>query len=303
MNDEARALGLESEIARGGVDCVGDWRDVWRANLWLRGASRVLLRVAEFRAMHLAQLDKRARKIDWAKTLAPNVPVKVEATSRRSKIYHSGASTERIENAIRDTVGAPISPDAQVRVVARIEDDLCTISVDTSGDPLYKRGYKLEVGKAPLRENLAAMFLYHCGYRGEESVVDPMCGSGTLVIEAAQIARHIAPGRARTFAFESLPSFDRDGWRALCDEADARTSEGGVYYGSDRDAGAVTMSRSNAKRAQVDGVTRFAKHAVSDLQPPPGPPGLVITNPPYGARIGATKDLRDLYATVGNVLK
>lgn len=128
-----RALGLEAELARGGVCCVGNWHDVWRANLWLRGASRVLVRVGEFRALHLAQLDKRARKLPWADYLSPTIPVRVEATTRRSRVYHPGAATERIARAIEETVGAPVRDDADLRMVARLDDDLCTVSIDSSG--------------------------------------------------------------------------------------------------------------------------------------------------------------------------
>lgn len=205
--------------------------------------------------------------------------------------------------ALHETLGAAIEENAPLRVIARIDDDSCTVSVDTSGEPLYKRGYKLEVGKAPLRENLAATFLRQCDFRGDEPVVDPMCGSGTLVIEAAQIAANLAPGRARDFAFERLPSFDAFEWQVLREESAWAADDLPHFYGSDRDAGAVTMSKNNGARAGVAAITRFAKHAISDLHPPPDGPGLVMTNPPYGARVGDPTALRDLYAAFGRVMK
>src|SRR5690606_17220919 len=167
----------------------------------------ILARIASFRAMHLAQLDKRARKLDWPAFLRADVPVQVEASCKRSRIYHAGAAAQRVAKAIAETIGAPIAEDAALRVVVRIEDDLVTISLDTTGESLHKRGFKEAVSKAPMRETMAAMFLRQCGYTGAEPVLDPMCGSGTFPIEAAEIALGLLPGRARAFAFEHLPGF------------------------------------------------------------------------------------------------
>ena len=153
---EAREAGFgKTRIEPGGVHIQGDWQTVWRANLTLRGASRVLVRIGSFRAMHLAQLDKRARKFPWADTFRTDVPLKVDVTCRKSKIYHAGAAKERVVRAIREELGAKVAEDARLRVMVRIEDDLCTISADTSGAPLHQRGHKLGVGKAPLRETMA----------------------------------------------------------------------------------------------------------------------------------------------------
>jgi putative N6-adenine-specific DNA methylase len=285
----------------GGVSLRGGWAEAWRANLVLRGASKVLIRVGSFRAMHLAQLDKRARKFPWGDVLRPDIPVKVEAACRASRIYHAGAAAERVATAIRETLGAPVAAEAEVRVMVRIEDDLCTISLDTSGEPLHKRGHKEEVGKAPMRETLAALFLHECGYRGAEPVLDPMCGSGTFVIEAAEIALGLAPGRSRGFAFERLATFDPAAWAAM--KAGGPCATPFLFRGSDRDAGAVRMSAANAARAGVTEVTRFAQGDVVDLARPDGPPGLVIVNPPYGTRIGNPKLLLALHGRMGAVLK
>lgn len=300
---EARDAGFaDARVAAGGVAFTGGWPEVWSANLELRGASRVLARIAAFRAMHLAQLDKRARRVPWAEFLRSDVPVRVEASAaKNSRIYHGGAAAERIARAIREELGAPIAEDAEIAIKARIDDDLCTVSVDTSGEPLHKRGYKEAVNKAPMRETLAAMFLRMCGYDGREPVLDPMCGSGTFVIEAAEIAAGLRPGRARGFAFERLAGFDAEAWRALRD-APARTLPDLKFYGSDRDDGAVAMSRANAERAGVGAIAAFARHAVSDLPRPEGPPGLVVVNPPYGGRIGDKDELAALYRALGRTL-
>ncbi|MEY8800728.1 class I SAM-dependent RNA methyltransferase [Leisingera sp. XS_AS12] len=305
--DEARELGFAAPKAvPGGVTVQGGWSEVWRANLSLRGAARVLARIGEFRAFHLAQLDKRARKFPWGEVLRADVPVRVEvATNRKSKIYHAGAAAQRVEKAIAETLGAPITRDAAeaaLTVKLRIEDNLCVFSVDTSGEGLHKRGHKSAVGKAPMRENLAALFLRECGYTGSEPVVDPMCGSGTFVIEAAEIAAGMLPGRNRHFAFEQLVSFDPASWENMKQQGVARAVDQ-VFQGSDRNAGAVEMAAANAERAGVAENTRFLQAAVSDLQRPAGPPGLVIVNPPYGARIGNKKLLFALYGALGQVLK
>lgn len=303
---EAKALGFKSPKAvPGGVTLEGGWPDVWRANLEIRGAGRVQARIASFRILHLAQLDKRARRISWAEVLRQDVPVRVEATCKASKIYHSGAAAERIETAIREELGAPISADADVCIRARIEQDVCSIAIDTSGELLHKRGHKEAVNKAPMRETMAALFLRQCGYDGSEPVVDPMCGSGTFVIEAAEIAAGLAPGRSRHFAFEKLATFDAAAWQRLRAAAGKEKAipAGVAFYGSDRDAGAIRMSRENAARASVEAITTFEQRAVSHCVAPPGPPGLVIVNPPYGDRIGDKNGLTALYRALGHTLK
>jgi putative N6-adenine-specific DNA methylase len=322
---EARERGFANPAAvKGGVTVTGGWPEVWRANLELRGATRVLARIASFRALHLAQLDKRARRVPWAEILRADVPVRVEASCKASRIYHAGAAAQRIERAIAEELGAPIVKAAPkptgktarkdaagdteaedtraVQIKARIDDDLCTISVDSSGESLHKRGHKEAVNKAPMRETLAALFLRQCGYDGREPVVDPMCGSGTFVIEAAEIAAGLKPGRSRHFAFEQLANFDPALWQSLR-AGGTPTAPAVRFHGSDRDAGAVSMSRANAERAGVSAWTEFTHHAISDLTPPDGPPGLVIVNPPYGARIGEGKSLIPLYHAMGQTLK
>lgn len=302
LAEEARAAGFKvTAIIPGGVTMQGGWPEVWRANLTLRGASKVLARIGSFRAMHLAQLDKRAHKFAWAETLRPDVPIKVEATCKRSKIYHAKAATERIETALCDTLGAPVTPDAMLVVKARIEDDLVSFSLDTSGEALHKRGHKLGVGKAPLRETMAAMFLRQMGYDGTQAVVDPMCGSGTICIEAAEIALGLLPGRSRSFAFESLASFDPSAWDVMR-RASALRDVPAQFFAGDRDAGAIKVASENAARAGVSDLINFAQHGVSELARPSTAPGLVLVNPPYGARIGNRKLLFSVYGALGKTL-
>ncbi len=297
---EARERGFNvTETIPGGVTVTGDWTDVWRANLSLRGATRVLARIGEFRAMHLAQLDKRSKKFLWGDVIPEGASVKVEATCRKSKIYHAGAATQRVEDALK-AQGYTIAKSAPFNIRCRIEDDLVTFSLDTTGEPLHKRGHKEAVNKAPMRENMAAMFLRDCGYDGSEPVYDPMCGSGTFPIEAVEIAMGLDAGRSRTFAFQTLASYDAAAFERLRSTPRETAHK---FFGSDRDAGAIRMSRSNAERAGVTAQTDFAMKPISDITPPCANKGLVIANPPYGGRIGNKKPLYGLYASFGERLK
>lgn len=303
LAEEARAAGFaEAKVIDGGVTFPGAWTDVWRANLLLRGATRILARIGSFRAMHLAQLDKRSRRLPWSDVLRPDIPVHVEASCKRSRIYHAGAAAQRVATAIREERGAPIAEDATLRIMVRIEDDLVTISIDTTGESLHKRGFKEGVAKAPMRETMAAMFLAQCGFTGAEPILDPMCGSGTFPIEAAEMALGLQPGRERSFAFEQLPGFDPATWATLRSSAATRSTPF-TFHGSDRDAGAIRMATENAARAGVGAVTRFTQQSIEDLTPPEGPAGLVIVNPPYGTRIGQKGPLIGVHRTLGTVLK
>ncbi|MDG1665841.1 MAG: THUMP domain-containing protein [Hellea sp.] len=290
----------------GGVSITGDWVDVWKANLYLRGATKVLARIGEFRAFHLAQLDKRARKFPWHITIPKGMSIKAEVvTNRKNKIYHAGAAVERIERAISEELGSKIAgsiSSADIVLKIRIIDNNVIISLDTSGDGLYKRGYKLATGKAPIRENIAALALYYCGYSGNEPVIDPMCGSGTIIIEAAEISRNLMPGRNRKFAFQKFNSYDEKliehfvkKWQ---NKASALT-----FTGMDRNHNVVEHSYQNSIRAGIDDISNFKTQSIEKLTRPNGPAGLVIVNPPYGSRIGKKKDLFSLYRKFGEKMK
>lgn len=290
----------------GGIVTQGTWEDVWRANLTLRGASKVLARIGEFRAFHLAQLDKRARKFPWGDVLLPEYSVKVEVvTNRKSKIYHAGAAVERIERAITEELGAPITAsveDADIIIKGRIDDNMVQLSVDTSGVGLHKRGHKQAMGKAPLRETMAALLLKACDYSGDETVLDPMCGSGTFLIEAAEISRNIMAGRSRNFAFEKLATYDASALRTFKESWKTKESEQ-HFYGSDQNVKVIGFAKDNAARAGVTDFCTFTPKALSKLQRPNCEPGLIIVNPPYGARIGKKKDLYALYGEFGSIMR
>ncbi len=302
LQQEAVEAGFpKAVVVPGGVTFMGHWTTVWKANLRLRGATRILARIGQFRVFHLAELDRKALEFPWKETFAPGVAIRVDVTCKSSKIYHEGAALERIERAINTVLRAPVTRDADVTLKVRIENNMCTLSVDTSGEPLHKRGFKQFVGKAPIRETMAALFLRQCGYAGQEPVLDPMCGSGTFLLEAAAMATGQTPVRSRDFAFQKLGSFHKDRWAALKREI-ADTPTDLRFYGSDRDAGAIEGARQNAEKAGFADNMTFTHQAFSDVVRPEGPPGLIMINPPYGDRIGDKKKLFGLYGSLGTVL-
>lgn len=294
------------KVISGGVLIRGGWPDVWRANLVLRGASKVLARIGEFRAMHLAQLDKRARQFPWGDFMTPNHTVKVEvSTNKKSEIYHSGAAEQRIEKAIEEKLGARIATSIEttdVLVKVRIARNLVIISLETSGTALHKRGHKQALGTAPLRETIAAMALRACGFKRTEPLLDPMCGSGTFPIEAAEIAANLMAGRGRSFAFEHLVSYDVAVVKKMKDDWFTREPEP-HFYGSDRQKQVIGFAKDNARRAGVEKACQFSMTPLSQIKRPDGPAGLVIVNPPYGTRIGNKKELFALYQNFGDVMR
>ena len=311
---ELRALGIDGTIEDGGVSWRGDLESIARANLWVRTASRVLVRVAEFTAKAFFELELHAKRISWEQFVSDGSSVSFRVTCRKSKLYHSDAVAERFAQSVKrrvpgaelssdaDPDEAPSSTDAQLFVV-RLLRDVCTVSADSSGALLHLRGYRQAVAKAPLRETLAAAMLLAADWRGETALADPMCGSGTIPIEAALIARRVAPGRSRRFAFQRWPSAKPATWSKLLDDARAGELPRSPVpiLGADRDAGAIDASRANAERAGVSGDITFVQQPISALRFERT--SAVITNPPYGVRVGETPDLKNLYAQIGNVLR
>ncbi len=319
---EMRRLGLlagtdtptpQTPAYEGGVTFKGDLTALYRANLNLRTASRIIARLGQFfYASTFADLEEKAKRLPWERFLTPGQPVAIRVTCHKSKLYHSEAVAERIERTLAERLGAP-SPrkkagdeddaDPAQLVIVRVINDKVTVSIDSSGELLHRRGYRLAVAKAPLRENLAAAMLMASGWDTQSPLVDPFCGSGTLPIEAALLARGIAPGRNRRFAFMDWPNFDEALWKTVLAEAAAKESATvAPILASDRDAGAVRMAQENAERAGVADSIQFECQAVSAIQAPQKL-GWVVTNPPYGLRVSEGKDLRNLYAQFGNVLR
>ncbi|HET6762064.1 MAG TPA: class I SAM-dependent RNA methyltransferase [Longimicrobiaceae bacterium] len=320
---ELRAMGIIGVAEPGGVAWTGTREDLYAANLRLRTASRVLVRVGQFQARSFIELERHARKLPWERWVQPGGAVRLRVTSKKSKLYHEGAIAQRLLGWIGERVGGlgasvaakgAAEEDEETTAgqlfVVRVVRDGFTVSADASGALLHLRGYRQAVAKAPLRETLAAAMLLGCGWDGSTPLVDPMCGSGTLPIEAAMIARRIAPGLAdarrdpRRYAFQDWPDFDAAAWDAVVAAAQEEilTMADVDILGSDRDAGAIEAAHANAERAGVADDVEFSVRALSAIEPPAGP-GLLISNPPYGVRVGETDALRNLYAALGRAAR
>ena len=294
MRDELRELRLPRvRAARGGVHFGGDLGHAMRACLRSRIALRVLWRQAEFSAPDADALYEGARTVDWSRWLDRERTLAVFATVKSSRLTHTGFVAQKIKDAVVDQLRerdgerpdvAPADPD--VRIVAHVEKNRAQIFVDLAGAPLSRRGYRTQAGEAPLREHLAAAILRLAGFRPGMPVFDPMCGSGTLPIEAALWAQGTPVGGRRSFGFERWRCFGDDlraAWRLERERAVefARPAETAVR-GADRDPRVLAAARANAERAGVN--VRFERADLAGMTPlEPGT--LVVTNPPYGVRL------------------
>ncbi len=271
-------------------------RQLYACNLHVATATRVLVATASFAASSFPELERRCRALPWDDWLPASGTVRLRVTSHRSRLTHTGAVAERVAAA----AGRTPSSDGPL-VVVRLDADRVSIRIDTSGDPLHRRGWRPELAKAPLRETAAAALLLAAGWAGD-ALVDPCCGSGTIPIEAACRARGFAPGRLRSFAFQAAPGFEPGTWASV--EGAARAAErpagaGPPIVARDRDAGAVAATRANAERAGV-GDDLVVEHAAVSSLVAPAPAGLLVSNLPFGHRVRGG-DLRNLYARLGSV--
>ncbi len=314
---EMRALALDvGKRDIGGVAFSGGSSALFRANLWLRTATRVIARVGDFHARLFDELERHSRKLSWSRFLASGQPVRLRVSTSKSRLYHTGAVAQRIAEAMEKSTGvAPTvtsggddddeTGDTPL-VIVRLFRDQCTVSIDSSGALLHRRGYRLATAKAPLRETLGAALLLASGWDRETPLVDPLCGAGTIPIEAALMSRRIPPGLTRTFAFMRWPGFHEPTWRKMLEEARAQIlpAAPAPVFGSDRDAGAIVASRENAARAGVSADIVFEEKVISRVAPPAGvAAGSIVTNPPYGVRVGDRDALRNLYAQLGSIAR
>jgi putative N6-adenine-specific DNA methylase len=315
---ELGALGYKGRVETGGISFRTDAAGLVRANIELRTASRVVVRIGHFEAGSFSLLESRARRIPWDAYVAPGSLVRFRVTSHKSKLYHQDAIAQRLLESVAHRVGSVSRSDgdddeegdsagSEQLFVVRFAHDQCTISADSSGALLHRRGYRLAGGKAPMRETLAAAMLLAVGWDGAEPLLDPFCGSGTIPIEAALLARRIAPnlGRAlaRELACQHWSAFHADAAARPLEEAQARVrpSLAVPIVGSDRDGEVIAAAGANAARAGVPEID-FRVAVLSAVDPPPAP-GWVVTNPPYGVRLGDEKKLRGLYGQLGQLMR
>ena len=322
LEQELATLGFKPRRELGGAFWKGRWRDLYRAALSLRTASHVLVRIKGGTATSFPELELLLGNLPWELWLQRHASFRVDAACRASALYHEGAVVERVSDWITrrtQTEPAPLGSEPSQRFMVRIVHDTVELSVDAAG-PLHRRGYRLATAKAPLRENLAAALLYASGWvpavteglgRGAAvryktpttTLDDPFCGSGTIPIEAALLARRIPPGLAtadrqpRPLACQDWQDFDAEAWEKTVTSLQSHIlSESPVVItGGDRDDGAIQAARANAERAGVN--LAWERRAVLQAAWTPG--SFVVTNPPYGHRISEHSDLRNLFAAFG----
>ena len=312
LADELVGLGASSvDAGQGGVAWQGDWLLALRVNLESRIATRVLWLVSQGRYRGEEDIYRLAYGATWAKWFTSEETLRVNVTAQKSPLKSLDFVTLRIKDAIcdhfRTVAGQRPSIDTarpDVRVHAFLTRDGVSLYLDTSGEPLYKRGFKRARVEAPLKENLAAGILGLAGWQPGEALADPMCGSGTFLLEAAQIALDIAPGLGRRFAFERLRNFDRGDWGRLVREAQARRRPPAKLpiFGSDIVADQIERSRQNLAAAGLDECVTLARGDVLDLEAPAAG-GVMVTNPPYGVRLGEAEALAEFYPKLADALK
>lgn len=310
LAEELSSLGASAlQTTAGGVAFAGSWETCYRANLWSRLASRVLWQIAEFRYATENDIYRETRALAWPQLFAVSRTLRVNVTAQRCTLRSVEFVTLRIKDAVcdrfRDDLGRRPSVDRvspEVRVYAFLNAQRATLYLDTSGEPLFKRGWRKARGEAPLRENLAAGILLLSGWQPREPLLDPMCGGGTLLIEAAAMARCRAPGAQRGFGFEKFAAYDADLWKRVASERRSRTDVPLRLYGSDVDARALSAARRNLAAAGLERWVALEATDVLRRKAPPGE-GVLIANPPYGARMGSEDELARFYPQLGNALK
>ncbi len=313
LAEELRGLGAENvATGRRMVSFEGTLETLYRANLQCRTALRILKPFFKFRAKDADSLYERAKEYDWSKLLSPDRTFAIDTVSNSDEFRHSRFVTYRVKDAIADWFrdrdaegrrpGVRLN-DADVMINVHISGTEVTLSLDSSGESLHKRGWRVAQTEAPINEVLAAGIILRSGWRGDTPLVDPMCGSGTFLIEAALIAANINPGIYRKgFAFERWDDFDAELFENIYNDDSAEREVQHKIYGSDISPKAIAIAAKNIKSAGVGRYIELSRKPLSAWEEAPQPAGVVITNPPYGERISAP-DMEALYALIGSKLK
>lgn len=293
------------------VEFYGDKSLLYSANLWCRTAVRILKPICTFRAKDEKQVYDHALKVRWENYLSLNDTFAIDALVRQSTMDNSLYMSQIVKDAIADSfrkqTGKRPSVDLKnpdIRINLYMHRNECTLAIDSSGEPLFKRGYRVKSGKAPLSEVLAAGIVLRTDWDKSSNFVDAMCGSGTIVIEAALIAKNIAPGiRRKQFGFMNWPDYDKQLFENILKEAQKKIIKNShcKIIGSDINSRQVEEASANAEQAGIGDIVEFKHGDMSDISPPP-PPGTLIINPPYGERI-AVKEINDSYQSIGDALK
>lgn len=326
LGREVEPIAGSAKVVPGGVETTGDATTLARLLVEVGLASHVLLRVATFSVWELAELESHVGRLPWSGWLRRGEARRVKATAQRSRLYHTGAIEERVVRGIQKRLKDELPPavalapgdktddaDLPVTIHVRMVDDRCTISIDAAGAPLHRRGYRLNPYKAPIREDLARALVMASGWDPSRPFVDPLCGSGTLVIEAALLSTQRAPGLLRSFAMERTALDDGVTLARVRSEARAKIRPAPApLFGGDRDPRAIQAAIENASRAFEGGEVpiRFAaqplsstRQALLDAGMTPEARPAIVTNPPWGERLGETGSLKPLYQAIGSLTR
>ncbi len=316
---ELEALGAtEIRTDFTGVHFFGDRALLYRANLWARTIFRILVPIARVKSFTAQELYRSVQKINWSLYLQPNMTIAVNCTGKNKNLNHTHLTAVQIKNAIVDwqkqKLGIRSSVDTDnpdLIINAHIEHNRCILSLDSSGESLHRRGYRRAMGNAPLKETLAAALLEIAEWTPDLAFFDPLCGSGTLPIEAALKALNIAPGlyrkgacTPRQFGFQNWLDFDPELWQTILQDARDRqlTDLAVPIIGSDRNLDVIRQAFSNAENCGLDDYVKFARQELSTIEPP-AERGIIICNPPYGKRLGNEAELGELYTLLGDIFK
>jgi putative N6-adenine-specific DNA methylase len=312
LADELRRFHAEKVHAvGGGVQFVGDFSLCYRVNLESRLASRVLWQVAHGGYQSEDDIYRAAFGLPWTDWFDARRTIRVDVSATKSPLTSLNFVTLKIKDAVCDKVrrltGQRPSVDtraADVPIQTHLTDRDFTLYLDTTGEPLFKRGRRLATGEAPIRENLAAGILQLAGWEPGVPLLDPMCGSATILMEAACMALNIAPGLGRHFAFERLKNFEERRWREILQQRAIRQRQKTplAIYGSDISGEVLKAARANLKAAGLENVVSLKQASVLDLTAP-AKEGVIVTNPPYGVRLGEQQQLAEFYPKLGDVLK
>jgi len=312
LAEELQKLNAENiHAVGGGVGFGGDFALCYQANLESRIASRVLWQVATSRYRSEDDIYHAAHALQWNDWFEPERTIRVDVSAIKSPLTSLNFVTLKIKDAVCDKFrrlsGRRPSVDTHwpdIPIQGHLTERDFTLYLDTTGDPLFKRGKRVAQGEAPLRENLAAGILRLAGWLPGIPLLDPMCGSGTFLLEAAQMALDIASGLGRHFSFEKLKNFDRRRWQELLRQGAARQKSRVPLsiYGSDVSGEALKSARTNLAAAGLERVVTLKQANILDL-PAPAKEGIIVTNPPYGVRLGEQKELAELYPKLGDLLK
>lgn len=295
-----------------GVAFIGDRALLYRINLWSRLIYRVLMPMATVKAFNAQDLYRSIKKIDWDEYLSPDQTIQINCTGKNPQLNHSHFTALQVKNAIvdqqRDRHQRRSSVDLgqpDIVINAHIHQNHCQLSLDSTGFSLHRRGYRPAMGNAPLKETLASALLTIAAWTPEQPLYDPLCGSGTFLLEAGLQSLNIAPGKFQPgFCFQQWPDFDQDLWQSLLEEAKAgeRDALQAPLWGSDGDRVVIQEAKTNAQQCQLAGKINWHQLDFADIEPPAAQ-GMVICNPPYGKRLGQAEALGDFYQQMGDVLK